>query len=124
MKARHARRVVRPHALALVSVLLASFVAGGAASGATTAPTFARADYAHSPWPATPPSPPMCNETVSRRSTAATLRLNVLVVFADEMQKNAVYSLPYSDELGEAKRRQVELTTERGAYAAQCHGSA
>jgi hypothetical protein len=48
----------------------------------------------------------MCNETVSRRSTAATSRLNMLpVVFADEMQKNAVYSLPYSDELGESKRR-------------------
>src|SRR5215211_24277 len=44
MKARHARRV-RPHALALVVVLLASLVAGGGASGATTAPTFARADY-------------------------------------------------------------------------------
>jgi hypothetical protein len=26
-------------------------------------------------------------------------------LFADEMQKNVVYSLPYSDELGEAKRR-------------------
>jgi hypothetical protein len=48
----------------------------------------------------------MCNETVSRRSTAARLRLNMLpVVFADEMQKNVVYSLPYCDELGEAKRR-------------------
>jgi hypothetical protein len=34
-----------PHALALVVVLLASLVAGGSASGATTAPTFARADY-------------------------------------------------------------------------------
>jgi len=33
------------HALALVVVLLASLVAGGSASGATTAPTFARADY-------------------------------------------------------------------------------
>jgi hypothetical protein len=33
-----------PHALALVVVLLASLVAGSA-SGATTAPTFARADY-------------------------------------------------------------------------------
>ena len=43
----------------------------------------------------------MCNETVSRRSTVATLPLNMLpVVFADEMQKNVVYSLPYSDERG------------------------
>jgi FG-GAP-like repeat len=45
MKARDARRVRLPHALALVVVLLASLVAGGGASGATTAPTFARADY-------------------------------------------------------------------------------
>jgi hypothetical protein len=45
MKARHARRVGRPHVLALVSALLASFVAGGSAIGATTAPTFLRADY-------------------------------------------------------------------------------
>jgi hypothetical protein len=45
MKARHARGVGLPHALALVVVLLASLVAGGSASGATTAPTFARADY-------------------------------------------------------------------------------
>jgi FG-GAP-like repeat len=45
MKARHARGVRLPHALALVVVLLASLVAGGGASGATTAPTFARADY-------------------------------------------------------------------------------
>src|SRR5918995_788863 len=44
MKARHARGVGLPHALALVVVLLASLVAGGGASGATTAPTFARAD--------------------------------------------------------------------------------
>jgi FG-GAP-like repeat len=44
MKVRHARRVGLPHALALVVVLLASLVAGSA-SGATTAPTFARADY-------------------------------------------------------------------------------
>jgi FG-GAP-like repeat/FG-GAP repeat len=44
MKARHAPRVRLPHALALVVVLLASLVAGSA-SGATTAPTFARADY-------------------------------------------------------------------------------
>jgi FG-GAP-like repeat/FG-GAP repeat len=45
MKAGHARGVRLPHALALVVVLLASLVAGGGASGATTAPTFARADY-------------------------------------------------------------------------------
>jgi hypothetical protein len=45
MKARQARGVGLPHALALVVVLLASLVAGGGASGATTAPTFARADY-------------------------------------------------------------------------------
>jgi hypothetical protein len=45
MKARHARGVRLPHALALAVVLLASLVAGGGASGATTAPTFARADY-------------------------------------------------------------------------------
>ena len=45
MKARHARGVRLLHALALVVVLLASLVAGGSASGATTAPTFARADY-------------------------------------------------------------------------------
>jgi FG-GAP-like repeat len=43
--ARHARGVGLPPALALVAVLLASLVAGGSASGATTAPTFARADY-------------------------------------------------------------------------------
>src|SRR5215218_8222297 len=42
MKVRRARL---PHALALVVVLLASLVAGGGASGATTAPTFARVDY-------------------------------------------------------------------------------
>src|SRR5215210_7152070 len=34
-----------PHGLALVVVLLASLAAGGAASGATTAPSFARSDY-------------------------------------------------------------------------------
>ena len=34
-----------PHALALAVVLVASLVAGDAATGATTAPTFARADY-------------------------------------------------------------------------------
>jgi hypothetical protein len=45
MKARHARRVGLPHALALAVVLLASLAAGGGAIGATTAPTFARADY-------------------------------------------------------------------------------
>src|SRR5918995_3043709 len=45
MKPRHPRGVRLPHALALVVVLLASLVAGGSASGATTAPTFARADY-------------------------------------------------------------------------------
>jgi FG-GAP-like repeat len=45
MKARHGRGVGFPPALALVVVLLASLVAGGSASGATTAPTFARADY-------------------------------------------------------------------------------
>src|SRR5918994_1926558 len=45
MKARHARGVGLPHALALVVVLLASLVAGGGASGATTATTFASADY-------------------------------------------------------------------------------
>jgi hypothetical protein len=45
MKVRHARRGRLLHALALVVVLLASLVAGGGASGATTAPTFARADY-------------------------------------------------------------------------------
>src|SRR5918994_248296 len=45
MKARHARGVTLSHALALVVVLLASLVAGGSASGATSAPTFARADY-------------------------------------------------------------------------------
>lgn len=44
MKPRHVRRVGLPHALALVVVLLATVVVGGA-SGATTAPTFARADY-------------------------------------------------------------------------------
>src|ERR671911_1162532 len=44
MKPRHPRGVGLPHALALVVVLLASLVAGGGASGATTAPTFARAD--------------------------------------------------------------------------------
>jgi VCBS repeat protein/FG-GAP repeat protein len=43
MKARLARGVRLPHAL--VVVLLASLVVGGGASGATTAPTFARADY-------------------------------------------------------------------------------
>jgi hypothetical protein len=45
MKARQARGVRLPHALALLVVLLASLVAGGGASGATSAPTFARADY-------------------------------------------------------------------------------
>jgi hypothetical protein len=45
MKARHARGMRLPRALALVVVLLASLLAGGAASGAMTAPTFARADY-------------------------------------------------------------------------------
>jgi len=45
MKARQARGVGLPHALALVVVLVASLVAVGAVSGATTAPTFARADY-------------------------------------------------------------------------------
>jgi hypothetical protein len=45
MKARHARRIRPPHALALAAVLLASLMAGGGASGATTAPAFARADY-------------------------------------------------------------------------------
>ena len=45
MEARHARRRRLPHTLALVAVLLASLLAGGGASGATTAPTFARADY-------------------------------------------------------------------------------
>src|SRR5829696_5991695 len=45
MEARHARRRTLPHTLALVAVLLASLLAGGGASGATTAPTFARADY-------------------------------------------------------------------------------
>jgi VCBS repeat protein len=45
MKARHARGVGLPHALALVVVLVASLVAGGGAAGATTAPSFARADY-------------------------------------------------------------------------------
>jgi hypothetical protein len=45
MKARHARGVRFRYALALVVVLLASLLAGGGASGATTAPTFARADY-------------------------------------------------------------------------------
>jgi len=45
MEARHARRVRHSHTLALVFVLLASLVAGGGAFGATTAPTFVRADY-------------------------------------------------------------------------------
>src|SRR5919109_3023383 len=45
MKAREARRAGLPRALALVVVLLASLMAAGGASGATTAPTFARADY-------------------------------------------------------------------------------
>jgi hypothetical protein len=45
MKDRHARRVRLPHALTLVVVLLGSLVAGGGARAATTAPTFARADY-------------------------------------------------------------------------------
>jgi hypothetical protein len=45
MKARRARGVGLPHAVALVVVLLATLMAGGSASGATTAPTFARADY-------------------------------------------------------------------------------
>src|SRR5215218_3560863 len=45
MDARHSRGVRLPHVPALVVVLLASLVAGGGASGATTAPTFARADY-------------------------------------------------------------------------------
>src|SRR5215218_5555102 len=45
MDARHSRGVRLPHVPALVVVLLASLVAGGSASGATTAPAFARADY-------------------------------------------------------------------------------
>ena len=45
MNARHARGVGLPHALALAVVLLVSLVAGGSAIGATTAPTYARADY-------------------------------------------------------------------------------
>src|SRR5688500_10754307 len=45
MEARHARRVRLPNTLALVGVVLASLVVGGGANGATTAPTFARADY-------------------------------------------------------------------------------
>src|SRR5262245_32915000 len=45
MKSRHARRVRRPHAPALAGVRLARLALGGGASGATTAPTFARADY-------------------------------------------------------------------------------
>jgi hypothetical protein len=45
MKVRHAQRGRLRHALALLVVLLASLVAGGGASGATTAPTFLRADY-------------------------------------------------------------------------------
>lgn len=45
MKAWPARGIGLPRALGLVVVLLASLVAGGSASGATTAPTFARADY-------------------------------------------------------------------------------
>ena len=45
MKARDLRRVGLPRALGLVVVVLASLVAGGGASGATTAPAFARADY-------------------------------------------------------------------------------
>ena len=44
MKGDRATGVTRAHVLALVVVLLASLVVGGA-SGATTAPTFARADY-------------------------------------------------------------------------------
>jgi hypothetical protein len=45
MKPRRVRGVGLPHALALVVVLVASLLAGDAARGATTAPTFARADY-------------------------------------------------------------------------------
>jgi hypothetical protein len=45
MKPRHVRRVGVPHVFTFVVVLLVSLVAGGAGSGATTAPTFARADY-------------------------------------------------------------------------------
>ena len=45
MKSRHSRGVRRPHVLALAVVLVASLVAGGSAVGATTAPTFLRADY-------------------------------------------------------------------------------
>src|SRR5215210_7456834 len=45
MKAVHARGGGLPHVPGLVGVLLACLVAGGSASGATTAPTFARADY-------------------------------------------------------------------------------
>lgn len=45
MKAERSTRVRRLHILALAVVLVASLMAGGGASGATTAPTFARADY-------------------------------------------------------------------------------
>src|SRR5919106_255730 len=45
MKARHARGIGVRFALTLVVILAASLAAGSGATGATTAPTFARADY-------------------------------------------------------------------------------
>jgi hypothetical protein len=43
----------------------------------------------------------MFSETVSRCGAAATLRVNILpVVFADEIEKDVVYSLPYGDVFG------------------------
>ena len=45
MKARQGRGMGFPRAPAVLVVLLASLVAGGSATGATQAPTFARADY-------------------------------------------------------------------------------